>query len=115
MVEQILAAFFVIGLLLATVWVLRRKGLATSNPIWQRSGRAKSMQVVERLQLTAHHSLHLVRVADELILIGVSPSSCEQITAPKAVQQAEMRAAVWIPGARHWNRPGRCALACCDS
>jgi flagellar biogenesis protein FliO len=95
MVEQILAASFVIGLLLVTVWVLRRKGLATSNTIWRRAGRSKSMQVVEKLQLTAQHSLHLVRLGDELILIGVSPSSCGQIAALKAdAQEAEMNAAL---------------------
>ena len=95
MVEQILAASFVIGLLLATVWVLRRKGLAASNAIWKCGGRSKSMQVVEKLQLTAQHSLHLVRLGDELILIGVSPSSCGQIAALKAsAQQAEMRPAI---------------------
>ncbi len=92
MVEQILAALFVIGLLLGTVWVLRRKGLAAPNPMWRRAGRSNSMQAIERLQLTAQHSLHLVRLGDELILIGVSPSSCGQITAFKAVgQQAEKR------------------------
>ena len=79
MIEQTLAAVFVIALLLATVWVLRRKGLATSNWTWKRSNRANSMQVIERLQLTAQHSLHLVRVDDVLILIGLSPSSCGQI------------------------------------
>ena len=95
MVEQILAAVFVIGLLLATVWVLRRKGLAASNAIWKRTGRSKSMQVIEKLQLTAQHSLHLVRLGDELILIGVSPSSCGQIAALKAkAQKPEMNAAL---------------------
>lgn len=84
MVEQVLAALLVIALLLATIWVLRRKGLAAANPLWLRGGRPRAMQVVERLQLTAHHSLHLVRLADELVLIGVSPSSCGQIMALKA-------------------------------
>ncbi len=37
------------------------------------------MAVIERMPLTAQHSLHLVRVLDETILIGVSPSGCTQI------------------------------------
>ena len=84
MVEQILAAVLVIALLLATIWVLRRKGLAATNPLWLRAGRPRTMQVVDRLQLTAHHSLHLVKLADELVLIGVSPSSCGRIKSVKA-------------------------------
>jgi flagellar biogenesis protein FliO len=89
--EQILAALFVIGLLFATVWLLRRKGLAGSNPFGKRLGRSNSMQVVERLHLTAQHSLHLVRLGEELILIGVSPASCGRITT--AAQPTEMRPA----------------------
>lgn len=45
----------------------------------RRSGKQKHMQVVERVSLTANHSLHLVRVQDRIILIGVSPSGCNQI------------------------------------
>ena len=41
--------------------------------------RQKLMQVIERLPLTANHSLHLVRVHDRVILIGVSPSGCTQL------------------------------------
>ena len=37
------------------------------------------MQVVERMPLTANHSLHLVKIQDRVILIGVSPSGCHQI------------------------------------
>lgn len=95
MAEQILAALFVIGLLLATVWVLRRKGFAAANPLWKRAGRSNSLQVIEKLPLTAQHSLHLVRLGDELILVGVSPSSCGQITRFKVgAQQENMRPAV---------------------
>ncbi len=79
MVEQILAALFVIGLLLLTVWVLRRKGLAVTNVSWRRSAGPKAIQVVERVQLTAQHSLHLVQYGDELILIGASPSNCARV------------------------------------
>jgi flagellar biogenesis protein FliO len=94
MVEQILAAAFVIGLLLATVWLLRRKGLASATPLWRRAAQSNSMQVVERLQLTSQHSLHLVRLGDELILIGVSPASCGRIALKPAVPEVQMRAAL---------------------
>lgn len=61
---------------------MRRRGLASFNFALTKSmAKQKAMQVVERLPLTAHHSLHLVRVEDRVILIGVSPSSCTQIDA----------------------------------
>lgn len=84
MVEQIIAACFVIGLLFATVWVLRRKGLATANFGFTRSAREKRMQVLERLPLTPQHSLHLVQIDNELVLIGVSPSSCNNVKSWKS-------------------------------
>ena len=34
------------------------------------------MELLERLPLTQQHSLHLIRVADRLVLVGVSPSTC---------------------------------------
>ena len=71
MVEQILAAVFVIGLLLATVWALRRKGFAATNPVWKRTGRSSGLQVIERVALTAQHSLHLVRVGEEVVQLVI--------------------------------------------
>jgi len=35
--------------------------------------------VVDRKPLTASHSLHLVRVQDLLILVGISPGSCQAL------------------------------------
>lgn len=78
--NQTVAVFLVLGLLLSLVWLLRRKGMASVNlGLVRRAGRQRHMQVVERVPLTANHSLHLVRVQDRIILIGVSPSGCNQI------------------------------------
>ncbi len=80
MAEQVLAALLVLALLGATLWLLRRKGVASLNvALPKRLTGAKQMQIVERMALTAHHSLHLVRVRDRTILIGVSPSGCNRI------------------------------------
>lgn len=84
MLEQILAACFVIGLMFTTVWVLRRKGLATANFGFTRNAREKRMYVLERLPLTPQHSLHLVQIDNELVLIGVSPSSCNNVKSWKS-------------------------------
>ncbi len=80
MLGQTVAVFFVLLLLAATLWLLRRGGFATLNTAMaKRLSRPKLMQVMERVPLTAHHSLHLVRIQDRVILIGVSPSGCQQI------------------------------------
>lgn len=81
MFQQLLAIFLVLALLVTTLWLLRRKGLASVNlSLPGRSAGPKEMELIERLTLTAHHSLHLVRVKDRVILIGLSPSGCSTLT-----------------------------------
>lgn len=85
MLQQILAALLVLALLIATLWLLRRKGLASVNlALPRRFSGARQIDVIERVSLTAHHSLHLVRVHDRTILIGVSPSGCQRIATFRA-------------------------------
>ncbi len=80
MLQQILAALLVLALLMATLWLLRRKGIARLNlALPRRLSGTRQIDVIERTSLTAHHSLHLVRVRDRTILIGVSPSGCQRI------------------------------------
>src|SRR5882757_8155930 len=83
MVQQSLAVFLVLALLLGALWLLRRKGLATlGSPLARFTGSAgggRQMQVIERVALTAQHSLHLVSLSGRLIVIGVSPGGCSQI------------------------------------
>ncbi|MBI1791503.1 MAG: flagellar biosynthetic protein FliO [Acidobacteria bacterium] len=74
--EQVLMTFAVLGLLCAAIWILRRKGYARIHMSAGRGGRKRSLEAVERLPLTPQHSLHLVRVAGRLILVGVSPAGC---------------------------------------
>lgn len=84
MAEQILAAFFVLALLLATLWLLRRKGLARFNfALPNRLSRSNQMRVIDRIPLTAQHSLHLVQIQNRTILVGVSPSGCNRLAAFK--------------------------------
>lgn len=78
--EQTLAIFFVLGLLVGGMWLLRRKGFASVK--WNVSNSlrdARRMELLERMPLTPQHSLHLVRVEGRLILVGVSPGSCTQL------------------------------------
>jgi flagellar biosynthetic protein FliO len=80
MLQQILAVFLVLALLVIALWLLRRKGLASVNwSLARRHTGTKEMQVLECVALSAHHSLHLVRVRDRVILVGLAPSSCTRI------------------------------------
>jgi flagellar biogenesis protein FliO len=75
-IQQALAVFFVLGLLAGTLYLARSRGLARFR--FKGIGRAgtRHMQSIERLPLTAQHSLHLVSVNRRVLLIAVSPGGC---------------------------------------
>lgn len=80
MLQQILAIILVIGLLLGTLALLRKRGVAQFSAPFQRvSGRPKEMQVLERTALDAQHSLYLVSVRSQVFLVGVAPGGCSRI------------------------------------
>lgn len=64
------AACFLLALALAATWLLvRTRGLAVL-----RAARPKGpMEVVQRLPLTAQHSLHLVRAGDDTLWVVTFP------------------------------------------
>jgi len=80
MLSQFAAILLVLGLLIGTLALLRRKGLAHfPTGAVRRGGYPREMQVVEKIGLSPQHSLHLVNVRDEVFLIGISPSGCNRI------------------------------------
>jgi flagellar biosynthetic protein FliO len=80
MLQQILALFFVLALLGGALFLLRKKGMAQFTPFPYRPPRKTGeIKLVDRLPLGPQHSLVLVHVANEKILVGVSPSGCNRI------------------------------------
>lgn len=76
MSEQLLAVVAVLGLLCGALWLLKRKGyVRTSLRRPARPGQPR-LEVIDRLALTPQHSLHLVRLADRTLLVGLSPQGC---------------------------------------
>jgi flagellar biogenesis protein FliO len=71
--HQVLAVSAILLLLAATLWWLRRKGLARCGA---RGPRSRDLQAVERVVLSPQHSLHLVRLAGRGLLVGISPAGC---------------------------------------
>ena len=82
--EQIAMVLAVFALLGGLLWYLRRRGLASFSLAPRRSGNTRRLEVLERVPLTAQHALHLVRVADRIVLIGTAPSACTLLDAPAA-------------------------------
>jgi flagellar biosynthetic protein FliO len=82
-VQQLAMVLLVLALLAGLVWALRNRGMASFRFAGRSSGSAKRLQVIERLPLTPSHSLHLVRLADRVLLIGVAPSGCTLLDASK--------------------------------
>ncbi len=74
--QQVVSIALVLGLLMAALWWLRRRGLALMPglPVRRKSGR---LEVIERLPLSPGHSLQIVRFGDREILLGTSPTGCQ--------------------------------------
>lgn len=78
-----LSATFVIALLLLCLAFLRRKGIAQVRLFRPAAGSSRNLEVLDRLVLTPQHSIHLVRVAGDQLLIGLSPSGCSLLRTVK--------------------------------
>jgi flagellar biosynthetic protein FliO len=84
MFQQFFAVAGVLGALAIMVWALKRKGWARMNLRGARSSDSR-LEVLDRLVLTPHHSVHLIRLADRTLLVGLSPNGCNLLeTAPAA-------------------------------
>jgi flagellar biosynthetic protein FliO len=76
LLRQMLALGLVFGLLGLAVWLLRRKGLVRLEGTARARKAPRRLAALERLPLSPQHALHLVRVADRVLLIGVHSSGC---------------------------------------
>ena len=82
---QLLAVLMVLGLLCGSLWLLKRKGFARTS--FRRSARPGQprLEVLDRLALTPQHSLHLIRMADRTLLVGLSPQGCNLLESGPSV------------------------------
>jgi flagellar biogenesis protein FliO len=86
--EQLLAVLLVVALAAATVAWLRHKGLA--RPAGQGAQRRmRRLELTGRLALGPQHSLHLVRLGKQEILVGRSPSGLTLLVSREASDAAE--------------------------
>ncbi len=76
--QQLCGVLIVLGLLCATLWWLRRRGLAHFSGLPRRR-KGGMLQSVECLPLSVGNTLHLVRIANRGFLITSSPSGCRVV------------------------------------
>ena len=74
--QQAAAVLLVLILLGATLYGLRAKGLGLMLSRRSSGMNRRQLESIDRLPLTPHHSLHLVRVEGRTVLIAVSPGGC---------------------------------------
>jgi flagellar biosynthetic protein FliO len=89
--QQLFIVLAVLGLLCGGLWVLKRKGWARTGLRRNRDDNQPRLEVIDRLPLTPHHSLHLVRLADRTLLIGLSPHGCNLLESSQGTLPASAR------------------------
>ena len=72
--SQFAAVSAVLGLLGATLWWLRRRGIAGFAAV-PRAGRRR-VECLERVPLGPQQTLHLVRFGETALLLASSPAGC---------------------------------------
>jgi flagellar biogenesis protein FliO len=73
--RQFTAIAVTLLLLAGSLWLLRRKGLAT----WGRARPGRLMEIIESRPLGPGHTLHLVRVADRVMALATHNGGCTVI------------------------------------
>lgn len=77
--EDLRQLFTVVGVLMllgVSLYWLRKKGVAQFRLNTIGGAGERQLQSIERLSLTAQHSLHLIRVGGRTVLVAVSPTGC---------------------------------------
>ena len=76
---QFAAIGFVLALLAAALFLLKKRGALSWRTAAVGSGRR--LEVIERVALGPQHALHLVRAGDRLVLIATAPAACQLLDA----------------------------------
>jgi hypothetical protein len=74
--RQTLGIILTFTALAGLLWWTRRRGLSAFSSFARMRQRPQQLEAVERLTLTPHHSLHLVRYAGRELLIASNTNGC---------------------------------------
>ena len=83
---QLGAVLFVLALLSGAVYALRSKKLPGLARTMRFDTGPKRLQVLERVALTAQHTLCLVRIGDRELIVTTAPGNCQVVPAPQDPQ-----------------------------
>ena len=79
-IRQMAAAGAVLAGFAAVLWLLRRGGMVRVRGLVKlapsRRKAPRSLETIERLPLTAQHTLHLVRLGERALLLAATPAGC---------------------------------------
>jgi flagellar biogenesis protein FliO len=78
MYRQFFLVLVVLGILVTALYLLKQRGVVRFKGL--PGGPDRVMKVVERVPLTAQHTVHLVQIGHRKVLIASSPGSCQLIT-----------------------------------
>ena len=90
LIRQISGALLVLGLLAGTLLVLQRQGRASFHGFRpNRAAGPKRLEVIERVPLSAQHSLQLVRCDNRTLLLSLHPGGCNLLLTTDQKQTEE--------------------------
>ena len=86
--QQMVAVGVVLATLGAVFWFARRRGWTAVAAV-RRSERR--LQAIERLPLGTNHTLHLVRVGEQTLVVACSPAGCALLDRVKVGSEVSVR------------------------
>ena len=89
--RQLVSVASVLGLLLLVLYLLRR--YRGNGALFQfRAARGSLVRVVERIALTPQHSLHVVTIGDETVILAAGPGGVRVVRKVRPAQAVLRRA-----------------------
>jgi flagellar biogenesis protein FliO len=82
--RPVLSVLVVLGMVFAAAWWLRRANGALGVGFFRMGSNTCTMRILERLPLTAQHSLVLVEFPNEKLLLGIHPAGVTVIRSEPA-------------------------------
>jgi len=76
LIGQMAAIGAVLSLLAVTLWWFRRRGFAS---VRRRRSERRLLETLDRLPLGPQHSLHLVRLGEQALVVACSPAGCSVV------------------------------------
>ena len=77
LLQPFAAILLVMALLGGALYVLKRRGAVSFQVPGLQGPGARQIEVLERVPLGPHHTLHLVRVGERRVLIATAPGSSQ--------------------------------------